>query len=197
MCSLRENFSLSWSSVQFISFFIYIFTDVSQWKSFNTEPNKEKWEEISNSKFKMTLKFRYHWSLKSFSCVVSTLFSLTLIGPQKTSNRFDHICLPIHTCPELHSCISLQRLPQHRDFSSIFYSGSVLLLHLHHEKIFLELLRVLTPGEWLVIKLTSDPWYMILKWPCKISKKSSLIRTTLIKLNWVPERCMFLFKTFI
>ena len=116
MCSLRENFSLSWSSVQFISFFIYIFTDVSQWKSFNTEPNKEKWEEISNSKFKMTLKFRYHWSLKSFSCVVSTLFSLTLIGPQKTSNRFDHICLPIHTCPELHSCISLQRLPQHRDF---------------------------------------------------------------------------------
>ena len=154
----------------------YLLTSVSK-----TRDQTRQGEMRGNIKFKIQddiETLRYHWSLKSFSCAVSTLF-ISQWSSRNIKRIWSYLsaCLfSIHTCPEFHSCISLQRLPQHRDFSSIFSRA----LQLHHEEIFLELLRVLSPGEWLVIKLTSDPWYMILNWPGKISKKSSLIRTTLI-----------------
>ena len=140
----------------------------------------------------MTLKFRYHWSLKSFSCVVSTLF-ISYWSSRNIKRIWSYLstCLPIH----------YSHLPR---VSFMHFFTAITSTSLFFKNIFPwaapaswgDISRVVaSPNSWWVIGDQIDIWPMIhdtqLAWPSKISKKSSLIRTTLIKLDLVPERCIY------
>ena len=133
----------------------------------------------------MTLKFRYHWSLNLSLLYPFYLITISNWSPKK--HQIDLIiCLHIHTCPELHSSIYLQRLPQHHDFSQYFSMRCTCIMWGYFSS-------CCETSLWWLIADQIDIWPMIHDTELiqkTISKKISLIKTSLINLDWFPERCI-------
>ena len=134
----------------------------------------------------MTLKFRYHWSLNlSLALLYPFYLTISLIDPQETSNRFDYLSTYSHLSRASFKHL-FTAITSTYDFSQYFSMRCTCIMWGYF-------LSCCETSLWWLIADQIDIWPMIHDTELiqkQISKKRSLIRTSLINLNWFQERCI-------